>query len=156
MKKIRLVAFVTGLISLTGCYKSLDITNPNTPVTTAFWKTGADAQKGVFSIYSTFHRGGLARWLFFATMVRADEGRSTSPNADLQNNFDRFLVTNYNYGEVASIWADDYVGIFRANQVLDNVPSITMDDTQKKQIIAEAKFLRGFFYFNLGRSEDHT
>src|SRR4051812_5210436 len=149
MKKILFIIVIIGGVG-TGCKKTLDIANPNTPLTANFWKTAADAQKGINSIYSTFHRGGLARWLFFATMVRADEGKSTSPNADLQNNFDRFLITNYNYGEVTSIWADDYVGIFRANQVLDNVPGITMDATLQKQLIAEAKFLRGWFYFNLG------
>src|SRR4051794_22627870 len=149
MKKILLIAMITASIWQTGCKKSLDINNPNTPTTTTYWKTADDAQKGVNAIYSTFHRPGLCRWLFFATLVRADEGKSTSPNADLQNNFDRFLITNYNYNEVTTIWTDDYVGIFRANQVLDNVPSIQMDETLKKQLIAEAKFLRGVFYFNL-------
>ena len=149
MKKILLIAMITASVWQTGCKKSLDINNPNTPTTTTYWKTADDAQKGVNAIYSTFHRPGLCRWLFFATLVRADEGKSTSPNADLQNNFDRFLITNYNYNEVTTIWTDDYVGIFRANQVLDNVPSIQMEATQQKQLIAEAKFLRGFFYYNL-------
>lgn len=149
MKKILLIAIAAIFILQVSCNKSLDIVNPNTPTTASFWKTAEDAQKGVNSIYSTFHRVGLCRFIFFATMVRSDEGRSTSPNPALQDNYDRFLITNYNFGDVTAIWNDDYIGIGRANQVLDNVPGITMDATKQKQLIAEAKFLRAFFYYNL-------
>jgi tetratricopeptide (TPR) repeat protein len=42
-----------------------------------------------------------------------------------------------------------YQGIYRANQVIAKVPNIAMDESLKKRVIAEAKFLRGLFYFNL-------
>lgn len=135
---------------IAGCKKDeLNITNPNIPTVQQFWKTADDAQKGVNAIYSTFHRVGLARNEFFSTIVRSDEGFSTSPNATLINNFDAFNITNYNLWEITTLWQDCYVGINRANQVLDNVPGITMDDAQKQQLIGEAKFLRGFFYYYL-------
>ncbi|RYY52670.1 MAG: RagB/SusD family nutrient uptake outer membrane protein, partial [Chitinophagaceae bacterium] len=38
---------------------------------------------------------------------------------------------------------------FRANQVIDKVPGITMDETLKAQYIGEAKFLRAITYYNL-------
>ncbi len=47
------------------------------------------------------------------------------------------------------VYQDDYFGINRCNQVLDNVPNIDMDATLKTQYLGEAKFMRGFFYFNL-------
>src|SRR5207253_10943611 len=99
MKKIILIVIITAGILHTSCKKDLNISNPNTPTTANFWKSADDAQKGINSIYSTFHRQGFSRWLFFITLIRADEGSSTSPNPDLQNNFDRFLVSNYNYYE---------------------------------------------------------
>ena len=43
------------------------------------------------------------------------------------------------------------MGISRANIVLQKVPEIEMDSTLKVQIIGEAEFLRGLFYFNLVR-----
>jgi starch-binding outer membrane protein, SusD/RagB family len=149
MKKI----FITGSVALmlinTACNKKLEIANPNTPTTENFWKTAANAQSGINAIYSAFHRGGPARWWFFLTQVRSDEGYSTSPNPDLINNFDRFLISNYNYGEIQGTYADFYMAINRCNQVLDNVPNINMDATQKNQLLAEAKFLRAYFYFQL-------
>jgi starch-binding outer membrane protein, SusD/RagB family len=148
MKPFIILLLLTGFV-VTGCRKDLTITNPNAVTTDAFWKTASDAQQGVNAIYSTLHRAGLARWLYFMTMVRADEGYSTSPNPDIVSNYDAFNITNYNNGLITSVYQDDYVGINRANQVLDNVPSIDMDATLKAQLIGEARFFRGFFYYNL-------
>ena len=149
MKRIFCLSALAALL-ITGCKKNeLTITNPNTPTATVFWKTANDAQLGINAIYSTFHRVGLARNQFFTTIVRSDEAYSTSPNATLVNNFDKFITTDYNLWEIYTVWQDCYIGINRANQVLDNVPAITMDDTRKQQLLGEAKFLRGYFYYYL-------
>ncbi len=131
------------------CKKDLTIADPNSVTTEAFWKTATDAQQGINAIYSTYHREGLSRWLYFATMVRADEGYSVSPNSDIVNVFDAFNITDYNDYLITSMYQDDYIGINRCNQVLDNVPAINMDATLKAQLLGEAKFMRGFFYYNL-------
>jgi hypothetical protein len=133
------------------CKKKLDIQNPNSPTTENFWKTATDAQYGINAIYSTFHRVGLSRNEFFITIIRSDEGYSTSPNATLVNNFDKFIITDYNLWETRTLWQDCYIGINRANQVLDNVPNIQMDETVKQQLLGEAKFFRGFFYYYLAQ-----
>jgi tetratricopeptide (TPR) repeat protein len=46
-------------------------------------------------------------------------------------------------------WANQYIGVHRANLVLDNVLNIEMDEDLKNQYLAEAKFLRAWYYFNL-------
>src|SRR6195952_3472858 len=84
------------LMLLGGCKKDLDIPDPNNLTTETFWKTASDAQQGVNAAYSTFHRVGLARWLFFITIIRADEGFSTSPNSNLVNVYDAFNITDFN------------------------------------------------------------
>jgi starch-binding outer membrane protein, SusD/RagB family len=45
-----------------------------------------------------------------------------------------------------------YVGVRRANLVLENVPQINMDEALKNRYLAEAKFLRAWNYFNLVRT----
>jgi tetratricopeptide (TPR) repeat protein len=150
MKKKNIYLLIAVLlIGISSCKKDLNLTNPDQPTTTVFWKNAGDAQKGVNAIYSTMHRGGLSRWYFFLTMVRADEGYSASPDNNIQNNFDRFLVTDYNYGNITGIWTDNYIGIQRCNQVLQYVATISMDETLKQRYLAEAKFFRGLFYYNL-------
>jgi tetratricopeptide (TPR) repeat protein len=148
MQKIIIIIIIAAFI-FPACKKDLEIGNPNTPTTDVFWKTANDAQLGINAIYSTFHREGLSRWLYFMTLIRSDEGYSTSPNSAIVNVYDAFHITDYNDYLVTSVYQDDYFGINRANQVLDNVPAITMDETSKAQLLAEAKFLRGFFYYNL-------
>lgn len=148
MKKYIFSIGLSALL-LAGCKKDLDIPNPNAPTVADFWKSASDASQGVNSIYSTFHRTGLCRWIHFITIIRSDEGYSTSPNTDIINYWDVFNATNYNWGNNVAFWDDNYIGINRANQVLDNVPAIDMDATLKAQYIGEAHFLRGFFYYTL-------
>ncbi len=149
MKKVLMTLFVTCNLLISSCVKDLTIDNPNEFSMEVFWKTETDAVKGVNAIYSTLHRGPMSRWLFFITIIRSDEGYSTSPDPDLRNNFDRFIITDTNYGNIADVWLDMYIGIFRANQVLDNVPAIQMDENKKQRLLGEAKFLRGMFYYHL-------
>jgi hypothetical protein len=150
MKKIfNYIIIFAATLALGSCKKDLEVTNPNTATVSVFWKTAADAKLGVNAVYSTFHRGAISRWQIFANMVRSDEGFSTSPDANLQNNYDRFIITDNAYGNNTGIWSDNYIGIFRANQVLENVPNIEIDALTKATYIAEAKFLRSVFYYNL-------
>jgi hypothetical protein len=148
MKKL-LIAIITTCFFFTSCEEDLDIKNPNQPTVDVFWTTSNDALLGVNAIYSTLHRGGISRWLPFYYIIRSDEGKSTSPATDIVNNMDQFLITDYNYGNAYSVWNDNYVGIFRANQVIANVPGITMDEALKQRIVGEAKFLRGLYYYHL-------
>ena len=150
MKRLFILFAAAAVIGLAGCQKSLNIANPDAIPTQLFWKTSADAQQGVNAMYSTFHRAGICRWHFFATMIRADEGWSKSGDPNLIANFDQFVITDYNYGNVyGGLWGDNYFGVNRANQVLDNVPNIDMDQTLKNQYLGEAHFLRALFYYQL-------
>ncbi len=150
MKKI-LIAIAMVAFLITSCKKSeLDINNPNQATTAQFWLSASDAQQGINAVYSTYHRAGLSRWMHFLTIIRADEGFSTSPAPWIRNYYDLFNYENYNDGLISSLWQDCYIGINRCNQVLDHVPTINMDNTLKDQLLAEAKFMRGFFYYTLG------
>lgn len=149
MKKY-IIILAASFIAFSGCKRDFDAVNPNAPTIASFWKTGNDATKGINAVYSTFYRtpGLYSRWMFYHGILKSDEGFGSGGDGGL-NNLMRFNQTNYNDGLTSLTWSTFYVGIFRANQVIANVPNISMDETLKKQIIAEAKFLRALFYFNL-------
>ena len=151
--KNKVFASIVSIVFLAiSCDKKLNISNPNSPVSTDIWTTASGAQAAVNSMYSTYHRVGLARNQFFMNMIRSDEGYSTSPNSALINNFDIFTVTDFNMFERRSFYEDCYVGINRANQVLDNVPNVDaaiLNDATKNQYIGEAEFMRALFYYFL-------
>jgi tetratricopeptide (TPR) repeat protein len=150
MRKLYII--IATLLAATSCSTSeLDIDNPNIPTTQQFWITESDAEQSVNAVYSTLHRASLSRWMHFLTIVRSDEAFSTSPAPWIRNYFDLFNYENYNDGLITGLWGDCYIGINRANQVLDNVPNIAMDETLKQRFLAEAKFLRGFYYYTLAQ-----
>lgn len=52
-----------------------------------------------------------------------------------------------------NFWQYRYKGILRCNVCLEHIPEVTFsDESLKKRYIAEAKFLRGYFYFDLVRN----
>lgn len=151
MKKIYGLLIVGALSLCTGCSSSLlDIENPNETTIPTFWKSASDAETGVNACYSFLYKEGTwMRWLSFRYDLASDEGWSSSPWIEL-GDWTRFLYTNYNFYEGNVVhWEHFYVGIFRCNQVLANVPGIEMDETEKNQVLAEASFLRALWYFQI-------
>src|SRR5688572_15086817 len=147
MKKL-LTIVLLGIVA-SACDDYLEITNPNRQTTDTFWTTPDGAMQGVTAIYSVFSKpGGLARWIYFDLDLRSDEGYSASPWIELQNST-KFIVINYDFVSYRSVWDDHYRGIYRANQAIEFIPDITMDEALKARLIGEAKFLRAYFYFNL-------
>jgi hypothetical protein len=147
---LKLAVLAGGLWLTTACDKDLlDQVNPNQPTTESFWRNGDDAVKGVNAVYSGLQQlGTYRRWLNFAFDLRADDGFSTSPWGELAD-FTRFTQGNYNFEVSQNLWRDHYRAIWRANQVLAYVPAISMDEALKRRVLAEARFLRGLYYFNL-------
>ncbi|RVU02428.1 RagB/SusD family nutrient uptake outer membrane protein [Mucilaginibacter limnophilus] len=149
-KNIIRLTFLVILTVASSCKKSLlDQSNPNTFTTNDFWITENDAQKGVNAIYHMFYQnGGFNRWIYFRLDLTSDEGFSKSPWIEL-GDWTRFQYVNYNFweGNVNS-FRDVYKAIFRCNQVLENVPKITFaDEAKKNELLAQAKFLRAFYYY---------
>lgn len=119
-----------------------------------FWKTPEDALKGVNAIYAN-----LRSWnnVAFNTIViestgsdEADKG-STPTDATFFNLYDQFTVTA-THGSLQDFWTGQYQNINLCNQVLDNIPNISMDETLKNRYLAEAKFVRAYSYFRLVRA----
>jgi len=147
--KIPALLLAGTLLFATSCEKDLlDKTNPNAPSTAQFWNTQDDAVKGVYACYSGLQQFACyyRSWHFMAH--RSDESYSQSPFVELAN-FTRFITPDNNFFISSFAWNDYYRTIFRANQVVTNVPGITMDETLKKQLLAEAKFVRALSYFDL-------
>jgi starch-binding outer membrane protein, SusD/RagB family len=143
---------VALLFSATACKKTmdLDIENPNRIDESNFWKTSADAVQGINAVYGNFYRNGApySRWLPFYMDVRSDDGYSTSGWNELRS-VSGLNITQYSFEVNYDTWWHHWRGIYRANQVLANVPNISMDETLKSRIIGEAKFLRAVYYYNL-------
>ena len=51
-----------------------------------------------------------------------------------------------------SAYQISYIGVRRSNLAIENIPDIDMDAALKARYIAEAKFMRAWYYFNLVRA----
>ncbi|MEN8248781.1 MAG: RagB/SusD family nutrient uptake outer membrane protein [Bacteroidota bacterium] len=137
------------LLGISSCTKFDDLVNPNEMTVDTFWLNESDAIKGTNAVYASLQRNGTyKKWFWFLTDASSDEGMSTSPWTDLSN-VSKFTYVDYNFVVLYETFQDHYRGIFRANQVLTNVPGISMDETLKNRLLGETKFIRALLYYNL-------
>lgn len=149
MNKIVIISII-AFTFFSGCKRDFDKPNPNSLTIASFWNTQADAVKGVNAVYSTLKRQAsvYSRWMYYHRILRSDEGFGSGGDIGL-NNLMSFVQTDYNTALTAETWQNLYVGVYRANQAIANIPNIQMDAALQKRLIAESKFLRGLFYFDL-------
>ncbi|MDP4282647.1 MAG: RagB/SusD family nutrient uptake outer membrane protein, partial [Bacteroidota bacterium] len=86
--------------------------------------------------------------------IMSDDARKGSNPDDQRNTvgpYDSFTITATADG-LDRWWDEMYVGIKRANVVIEKVPLISMDTALRTRYVAEARFLRGLFYFDMVRA----
>lgn len=136
------------LLAAVGC-SDLDVTNPNQRTTDTFWKSQGDAITGVNAVYNQLQQGGTyGQWTWMALDGRSDLAVSRSPWGELAN-FCRTVLITGDFVANQDIYRQHYQGIYRANQVIANVPEIAMDEAVKARVVGEAKFLRALYYYDL-------
>jgi hypothetical protein len=138
-------------ISILACNKKLDVLDKNNPTTESYFKTAAELQNGVNSIYSILRGGGLvAREWFFTHDMRGGECASggaqlEAPRAELLKQ----AMPAPSNSVIQSVWQGTYEMINRANLVLNKAPAVTDNPTLRDRLVGETKFLRAWAYFEL-------
>lgn len=140
----------------TACKKSfLELAPISNANVNAVFKTKADFDLAVNAAYATLYtiyapKGSMA----FTGELMSDNttvstlaisGAFTIPD---QQAFRDYSVATTNSG-VLIFWTDLYTSLYQVNIVLDKIAGASLDDAYKKQVVAEMKFLRGLYYFNL-------
>jgi hypothetical protein len=138
----------SAFLMMQGCGKNLNQTNPNQQTSATFWKTSNDAYEAGNSVYgSLILDGSFMRFAHVILNTRGDDATSKSPWDQIYNcgkfalNVDGFCVQ--------VTFQAFYQGVLRANEVLENVPAISMDADLKNRVLGQAYFLRGFYLFHL-------
>lgn len=142
-------------VGVTSCKKLIEIPgNPPDKISEAQqFVDSATTMTAVAGIYSYPSNGpGSFRFnngvLSWTTGLSSDELSTTSSDIDVQA-FLTHSLTNIT-GPVLGLWAQVYVGVYPVNAVLEQVPlSNGLSASFKKQILAEMKVVRAFYYFNM-------
>jgi len=148
MKKL---TFILALLMFLGCDDQLDLTNPNEPTSGTFWESESDVIRASAAMYNALLMdGAYMRMIPALSDGRSDGFRADTPWPDLWQTA-AFNVPATS-GPVEWVWREHYVMIYRANQILEYVPDMDIDQGLKDRTIGQAHFLRGLAYFNLANN----
>ena len=145
------------LLLLISCEKELDKLPLLGELESNFYKTETDALNALSAAYdplqynytnSVYH----FRWFFgdFASddAIKGGSGTFDQPQLEAIST----LLTTPNNIHINADWTGKYIGVYRCNLVLEKIPTIdkeALDDNLKARILAEARFLRAYYYFEL-------
>lgn len=159
MKNIYIVIAAVAILFTTSCSKEfLDQQSPDKLTTGNFWRDQTDAEAGLASAYSQLESSGnywsgIQEGRQIVKQYRSD---LVYPGADALNYASWTSIYNFTYTggnpNIDQLWKYNYMGINYANQVIKNVGLMEdskIDATVRKNIIAEAKFLRAYYHFEL-------
>ncbi|RYD92739.1 MAG: RagB/SusD family nutrient uptake outer membrane protein, partial [Sphingobacteriales bacterium] len=154
MKNIIKVLGLTSLLAVGACSEDFITNSPYTDVVEEnFYKTPQDAFKGLVAVYDILQREGYGGWLM-NTEIASDDcyGGFGTADSNVALEWDRFqFVTDKEMN--APIWQACYMGIYRANVLLENLDNVEWgtETDLRAQYEAEARFLRAYYHFQLAR-----
>jgi len=133
-------------LASTGCKKFLEVDPPYTQDADNFFLTEEDYERALIGAYDLLQSSFLSVWI--------GEMASDNTIAGGESVFDTqglHQIDGMNHGgvnnELRSVMRWNYAGVGRANYILEHKDNIEFDG--KDVILAEAKFLRAFYYFEL-------
>jgi hypothetical protein len=145
MKKIIFTIMLFVGVLTTSCQTNLLDTIPSTAVSSeTMWTTEPLADYGVNAVYAALRQDytGLNLWYL-------DQEGFTGQNRD---NTDLTSGTITPSSSIFSnYWKQNYEGIRRANDAIANLPKAPIAATKLGRLIAESKFLRAWYYYNLNQ-----
>jgi len=151
-----IVGALTALTIMGACKKSFLDEPPRVQTIDDYFKTSNQAAKEmVNAIYNKLYDWNIHSFPFIGvTEIAGDNASKGSDVGDSGGDKDQldayfFSPTSISFGDV---WIGYYEGIARANQAIKFINALDIPEAQKIQYIAEARFLRGYFYFFLVRS----
>jgi starch-binding outer membrane protein, SusD/RagB family len=122
---------------------------------TNFFKTETDARTACDAVYKMLQDGSsnstYGRW-WPAIDLGTDDATSRVGRTNFNDWFSHTITPSHTWFESWNQYSNFWIGISRANSVIDNVPGIAMDEAKRDAIIGEARALRALYYFHLVRT----
>lgn len=164
MKKLNKY-IVLGLLALsTGCSDMLDV-QPTTFISDeAIWQDANLINQFVANTYGSmlcgFNRctaGYGQNWSmsWAGNLDAATDDFASVADSPIYTQLNKDAITAQSCPFVEEIWTQEYIVIRKCNILIKQIPAVDegiLSDEVKKRIIAEARFLRAFCYFELART----
>lgn len=157
MKLFKYIALASISLSLTACEQFLKETPESIISEEQYYQTQTDAINGVNAVYFLLNSGGSTiqtpyNTLFNTGMNFAGDDEDPGPGATNPDVRSLAVLAHSSANlRVYELWQQHYAAIKKANVALEKIPIINFDAKLKARLIAETKFLRALYYFNLVR-----
>jgi starch-binding outer membrane protein, SusD/RagB family len=159
MKKYILfpISVIALILIISACSKEfLDRQPLDKEVSSNFYQTEEDAMMALTAVYDVLgYDQAPASWAPFCTVsdILSDDSYAggQDPNDGMdENELNTFDIPTTNL-IVHACWQRNYIGIYRANLLMEKMDQIDASDEFKARLIGECKFLRAYFHFELVR-----
>ncbi len=119
-----------------------------------FPQNKTDVEEALAGVYQNLNaamaedQNDVAMNFYFISTVAGDNCLGGGGSNDTRFQAEDLLMNNQkNMTEL--FWKYRYQGINRANAFIESLQNVNLDETTKAQALGEAKFLRGFYYYEL-------
>jgi len=136
----------TCCLIFSGCDKFLEVNPPYTQDAENYFQSPEDYEQALIGAYDLLQASFMSVWISEIASDNTIAGGESVNDTQGLHQIDEMTHGGVN-SELRSLFRWNYAGITRANFILENKDNI--DFQGKDQIIAEAKFLRAFYYFEL-------
>lgn len=150
MKKKYLFVLVCFIII--SCDDQLDLNPIGLVAQDAFYQNADDANAAIIAAYNSllsFHTTGYPTGVDMWGDIQASDAEP-HPDGVAWNQIYQYTLQPDN-GNVRNQWFLIYEGIYRANQALEKIPEIDMDEAIKSRLLKEAFFIRGWWMLRLAK-----
>lgn len=150
MKKIFLGISLLGLLTFSSCEDFLNEEVKGQYTSQNIYNTIESADYALTGAYNSLNFTSSSNFIWVFGDVASDDsekGGSTGDQADI-GSINDFNVKSDN-GILLTYWTFAYEGVNRANNVISGNYGASIDENTKAQIIAQAKFIRAYYYFNI-------
>ncbi len=156
--KYIITALLIGSVVASGCKNDFLDVDPQGQTTEVLALTDASAaNKLIGGVYNTLYLGGFGRttvgflWAVSNDVASDDADKGSTPgDFSPLGEIDNFTHTPNNF-IFDNIWSGHFSGIVAANKAIDILDKSSIETAAKNRLLGEARFLRGFYYFNLVR-----
>jgi len=150
MKQIQKLLFIISIITLsvsqTGCDKFLTVNPPYTQDVENFFQTPEDYDRALTGAYDLLQASFMTLWIGEIASDNSIAGGESVNDSQGLHQIDAMTHGGVN-NDLRNVLRWNYAGVTRANYILEHKDNI--DFPGKAHVLAEAKFLRAYYYFEL-------
>jgi hypothetical protein len=157
MKKINLKVVIGILIialSAMSCEEDLDVDPRDTKSEDDILNNPDNATQLVNGVYNKLldYNINSFSWIGITSITSDDADKGSTPG-DTGTDKHRLDALTFGPSDISfdEVWRGRYDGIYRANNALYYIDQLSIDSALKSRLIAEIKFLRSLWYFDLVR-----